>query len=103
MTVNLLNYIKYNLVDYNGLGYGKKESYGVNKSVSSGVVVKTFKPLNYIFGGLNQGMVIVAINGIEIKNSYELDKQLIRYEKNDNVCLKVIKKNGKVAFYHTKV
>ena len=37
------------------------------------------------------------------KNKYELDKQLTRYEKNDNVCLKVIKKNGKIASYHVSV
>ena len=70
---------------------------------SSGVVVTTFKPWNYVFGGLNQGMVIVAVNGVEVNNIYELDKQLTRYDKNDNVCLKVIKKNGKIDFYYSKV
>ena len=98
-----INYIKYNLEDYNGLSSVIKESYGVNSKVTKGVVITTFKPFNYLFGGLNQGMVIVAVNGIEIKNKYELDSQLSRYEKNDNVCLKVIKKNGKEAFYHVKV
>ena len=67
------------------------------------VVITTFKPFNYLFGGLNQGMVIVAVNGVEIKNKYELDKQLARYKKGDNVCLKVIKKDGKKAFYHVEV
>jgi len=98
-----VNYIKYSLVDYSGLGPAMKKNYDVSSKANSGVVIATFKPFNYLFGGLNQGMVIVAVNGIEIKNMYELDKQLARYEKNDNVCLKVIKKNGKIAFYHVKV
>ena len=98
-----VNYIKYSLVDYNGLGSFFKESYGVSNKVESGVVITTFKPLKYIFGGLNQGMTIVAVNGIKVTNGYELDKQLSRYEKKDSVCLKVIKKNGKEAFYHVKV
>lgn len=98
-----INYIKYNLEDYNGLSSVLKKNYGVNKNVNSGVVITTFKPFNYLFGGLNQGFVIVAVNGVEIKNKYELDAQLARYEKKDNVCLKVIKKDGKTAFYHVKV
>ena len=77
--------------------------YGVNKNVEFGVVITTFKPFNYLFGGLNQGFVIVAVNGVEVKNKYELDSQLARYEKKDNVCLKVIKKDGKTSFYHVKV
>ena len=98
-----VNYIKYNLEDYNGLSSLLKKKYGVNKNVEFGVVITTFKPFNYLFGGLNQGFVIVAVNGIEIKNKYEFDGQLARYEKKDNVCLKVIKKDGKTAFYHVKV
>ena len=98
-----VNYIKYNLEDYSGLSSVVKKSYGVSKKVESGVVITTFKPFNYLFGGLNQGMVIVAVNGVKIKNKYELDKQLARYKKGDNVCLKVIKKDGKKAFYHVEV
>ena len=98
-----INYIKYNLEDYSRLSSSLKKSYGVNKSVKQGVVITTFKPLNYLFGGLNQGMVIVAVNGVNINNKYELDAQLSRYEKEDNVCLKVIKKNGKEAFYHIEI
>ncbi len=98
-----INYIKYNLEDYNGLSSLMKKKYGVNKDVEFGVVITTFKPFNYLFGGLNQGFVIVAVNGVKIKNKYELDSQLARYEKNDNVCLKVIKKDGKIDFYHVKV
>lgn len=98
-----VNYIKYNLVDYNGLSLSLKKSYDVSNKASSGVVIKTFKPINYLFGGLNQGFVIVAVNGVEIKNMHELDKQLARYEKFDNVCLKVIKNNGKVGFYHVMI
>lgn len=98
-----VNYIKYSLEDYNSLSSFLKESYGVNKKVDYGVVITTFKPLDYFLDGLNQGMVIVAVNGVKIKNKYELDKELERYEKNDNVCLKVIKKNGKEAFYHVDI
>lgn len=98
-----LNYIKYSLEDYSNLKSSQKKSYGVSDVASSGVVVTTFKPWNYVFGGLNQGMVIVAVNGVEVNNIYELDKQLTRYDKNDNVCLKVIKKNGKIDFYYSKV
>jgi len=75
----------------------------VNKNVSYGVVITTFKPFNYVFGGLNQGMVIQAVNSVVVKNSYELDNQLSRYKKGDTVCLSVIKKNGKTAYYYVKV
>lgn len=98
-----INYIKYSLEDYSNLKSALKKSYGVSSIASSGVVITTFKPWNYVFGGLNQGMVIVAVNGVEVNNIYELDKQLTRYDKNDNVCLKVIKKNGKIDFYYVKV
>ena len=97
------NYIKYKLEDYTNLSNVVKKNYDINKSINKGVVVITFKPLNYIFGGLNQGMTIVAINGVEIKNGYQLDKQLLRYEKDDKVCLTVIKKNGKQAYYYLNV
>lgn len=98
-----VNYIKYELEDYSLLGNIAKNKYGVNQNVSKGVVVTNFSFLRYIFGGLNKGMVIVAVNGVEISNGYELDKQLIRYKKGSNICLKVIKNNGKEAFYHVKV
>lgn len=98
-----INYIKYNLVDYSRLSSRLKDSYGVSYVAKSGAVVVTFKPLKFVFGGLNQGMVIVAVNGVEINSTYELDKQLSRYEKKSKVCLKVIKKNGKEAFYYVKV
>ena len=34
---------------------------------------------------------------------HELDKQLTRYNKYDNVCLKVINKKGKIEYHHVKV
>lgn len=98
-----VNYIKYSLVDYGSLSSSLKESYGVSSKVISGVVITTFRPLKYIFGGLNQGMTIIEVNGVEINSIYEFDKQLSRYEKKDNVCLKVIKKNGKEAFYYVEI
>ena len=98
-----INYIEYNIIDYALLSSRVKESYGVSDVVNYGVVISTFRPLHYVFGGLNQGMTIVAVNGIEIKDSYQLDKQFSRYEKGDSVCLKVIKKNSKEAFYYVEV
>lgn len=98
-----INYIKYSLVDYGTLSSRLKESYGVSSKVNSGVVIVTFKPFNYIFGGLNQGMTIVAVNGIDVKNVYEFDKQISRYEKKSSVCIKVIKTNGKTDYYYVKL
>ncbi len=98
-----VNYIKYVLEDYNKLDEYYLKNYKVSKEVSFGVVIVTFKPLSYIFGGLNQGMVIQEVNSIVVKNMYELDNQLSRYKKGDIVCLKVIKKNGKIGYYYTKV
>ena len=97
------NYIKYSVVDYNSLSNGLKSSYGVNKNVKNGVVIVTFKPLAFLFGGLNQGMTIVAVNGVYVNNGYEMDKQLLRYNKGSKVCLKVIKTNGKEKYYFVEI
>ena len=48
-------------------------------------------------------MVITEINGVEISSIYELDKQISRYDKKSTVCLTVVKKNGKIAYYYVKV
>ena len=98
-----VNYIKYNIVDLTELSIELRDSYGVNENVKKGVVITTFKPLKYIFGGLNQGMVIIGVNGVDVDNCYELDKQLIRYKKNSRVSLRVIKSNGKQANYLVKI
>lgn len=98
-----LNYIKYSLVDYRDLNGSLKEKYGVNVNVKKGVVVITFKPFAFLFGGLNQGMTIVSVNGVEINNTYEMDKQLLRYNKGSKVCLKVIKTNGQEKYYFVKI
>ncbi len=97
------NYIKYKIDNLSNLGLSLRKSYGINDNVKKGVAVITFKPFNYVFGGLNQGMVIVAVNGVEVDSVYEFDKQLLRYEKKQKVCLKVIKKNGKEAYYYVKI
>lgn len=98
-----LNYIKYNVVDYGSLSKELKDYYSVSGNANRGVVVTTFSPFKFLFGGLNQGMVIVEVNGVEIDNMYDLDAQLLRYKKGSNVCLKVIKTNGKEAYYYVKV
>ena len=97
------NYIKYNLVDYSSLGKRERDSYKVSEKAQFGVVITTFKPISYVFGGLNQGMVIQAINSVVIKSTYDLDNQLSRYEKGSTVCLEVLKKNGKIAYYYAKI
>ena len=97
------NYIKYSLVDYSDLNNDLRTKYNVNGDVTSGVVVVTFKPFAFLFGGLNQGMTIVAVNGVEINSVYEIDKQLLRYTKGSKVCLKVIKSNGKEKYYFVKI
>lgn len=97
------NYIKYSVVDYSSLNSSLKKKYGVNESVNKGVVVVTFKPFAFLFGGLNQGMTIVAVNGVEINNTYEMDKQLLRYNKGSTVCLKVIKTSGSEKYYFVEI
>lgn len=97
------NYIKYNSVDYSSLGKRERSSYKVSEKAQFGAVITTFKPLNYVFGGLNQGMVIQTVNSVEIRNTYDLDNQLSRYEKGSTVCLGVLKKNGKIAYYYVKI
>ena len=92
------NYIKYTLEDYSSLSVDLKESYDVSDSASYGVVITTFKVFNFLFGKLNQGMVIVEVNGVKIENTYDLDVELIRYNKKDKNCFKVIKTNGKVRY-----
>ena len=98
-----VNRLKYTIVDYGSLSSRLKKNYGVSGNVSEGVVITSFKPLNYVFGGLNQGMTIIAVNGVEISNCYELDREITRYNKGSKVCLKVVKKNGKEAFYCVKL
>lgn len=97
------NYIKYSLVDYSDLNSDLRTKYGVNGAVTSGVVIVTFKPFAFLFGGLNQGMTIIAVNGVEINSVYEMDKQLLRYTKGSKVCLKVVKTNGKEKNYFVKI
>jgi len=87
----------------NELYESMKDYYSVSGNANRGVVVTTFSPFKFLFGGLNQGMVIVAVNGVGINSMYELDKQFSRYEKGDSVCLKVIKKNGKESFFYVEL
>lgn len=98
-----VNYIKYKVVSYSSLDIEQREEYEVSKKAKYGVVVTTFKPFAFLFGGLNMGMVITGVNGVEIKNEYELDKQLLRYKKGSRVCLDVIKTNGKKDYYFVKI
>ena len=98
-----INYIIYSIVDLSSLSSELRSSYEVSEKNEFGVVIETFKPINYLFGGLNQGMVIISVNGIKINNCFELDNQLIRYKKGSKVCLEVVKKNGKHVYYYVTI
>lgn len=98
-----INYIKYKVVSYSSLDVDQRDEYEVNRKIKYGVVVITFKPFSFLFGGLNMGMVITEVNGVEVKNEYEFDRQLLRYKKGSRVCLSVVKKNGKLNYYFVKI
>ena len=83
------NYIKYNLLDVNSLTNEEKYLYSLDEELTNGVLVSSIHYLNYIFGGLNQGMVILSVNGVEVNNRYELDNKLSKYEDNSYVYFKV--------------
>lgn len=83
------NYIKYNLLDVNSLTKDEKYLYSLDEGLTNGVLVSSIHYLNYVFGGLNQGMVILSVNGVKVNNRYELDNELSKYEDNSYVYLKV--------------
>lgn len=97
------NYIKYSMLDVLSLNKEERQKYDVSNKAKSGVLITSLKPFRYIFGGLNQGMVITQVNGVDVESCAQLDKELSRYDKGSYVSLKVIKKNGKTAVYKEKI
>lgn len=97
------NYIKYNLLNVYSLTNYEKYLYSLDEELASGVLVSSIHYLNYIFGGLNQGMVILKVNGVDIKNMYELDNELARYEDGSTIKLTVRKITGREKTYKIKL
>lgn len=83
------NYIKYNLLDVNSLTKEEKYLYSLDEGLTNGILVSSIHYLNYIFGGLNQGMVILSVNGVTVDNRYELDNELSKYKDGSYVLVKV--------------
>lgn len=97
------NYIKYNLLNVNSLTNYEKYLYSLDEGLTNGVLVSSVHYLNYIIGGLNQGMVIHEINGIKVDNKYELDNELAKYKKGTKVPIKVKTITNKDKIYRVKV
>lgn len=81
------NYIKYNLLDVNSLTNHEKYLYSLDEGITNGVLVSSVHYLNYIIGGLNQGMVILKVNNVKVDNKYELDNELGKYLKGSKVTI----------------
>lgn len=97
------NYIKYNLLDVNSLTNYEKYLYSLDEGITSGVLVSSIHYLNYIIGGLNQGMVILRVNDVSVDNCYELDNELSRYKKGARINLLVKTLNNKHKIYRIKL
>ena len=97
------NYIEYNLLDVNSLTNYEKYLYSLDEGLTSGVLVSSVHYLNYLFGGLNQGMVILAVNDVPISNCYKLDIELSKYKKGSRVSLTVLTINNKYKIYRVKI
>ena len=79
--------IKYNLLDVNSLTNHEKYLYSLDEGITNGVLVSSVHYLNYIIGGLNQGMVILKVNNVKVDNKYELDNELGKYLKGSKVTI----------------
>ena len=81
-------YLKADLVNVNSLTDHDKYLYSV-EGLNDGVLVTSIHYLNYLFGGLNQGMVILSVNGNNINSIYELDNILLNYRIGDIIYVKI--------------
>ena len=97
------NYIKYNLLDVNSLTKQEKYLYSLDEELVNGVLVSSIHYLNYLVGGLNQGMVILKVNGISVNNCYELDNELSKYKKGSTLEFTIRKISGNHKVYRIKV
>lgn len=83
------NYIKYNLLNVSDLTEKEKYLYSVSDGVTRGVLVSSLHYVNYFTLGLNQGMVILSVNGEDVNNVYEFDYEISKYKKGSYLDLKV--------------
>ena len=83
------NYIKYNLLNVYDLTEREKYLYSVSDEVSRGVLVSSLHYVNYFTLGLNQGMVILSVNGQDIDDVFEFDYEISKYKKGSYLDLKV--------------
>ena len=97
------NYIKYNLLNVNSLTNEQKYLYSLDKDMTQGVLVSSIHYLNYFIGGLNQGMIILEVEGIKVKDHYELDSELAKYKKGSKVELKIRLISGRDKIYRVKI
>lgn len=97
------NYIKYNLLDVNSLTNYEKYLYSLDEELTSGVLVSSIHYLNYIIGGLNQGMVILSVNNISVNNCYEFDNELSKYRKGTTVYIEAKTITGSYKTYRIKL
>ena len=97
------NYIKYNLLDVNSLTKHEKYLYSLDEELVNGVLVSSIHYLNYLVGGLNLGMVILKVNGVNVSNCYQLDNELSKYKKGSKVELTVKKISGNHKVYRVKL
>lgn len=97
------NYIKYNLLDVNSLTNHEKYLYSLDEEITEGVLVSSIHYLNYIKGGLNQGMIILSINDKRVKSCYEFDNELAKYHKGSYVNLVVKTITNRYKSYRVKI
>ncbi len=82
------NFVKYNLLNVSQLTEKEKYLYSIDE-INDGVLVSSIHYINYFTLGLNQGMVIVSVNDKPIKNVYDFDYEITKYEKGSYLDLKV--------------
>lgn len=83
------NYIKYNLLDVSELTEKEKYLYSISEDINVGVLVTSLHYINYFTFGLNQGMVILQVNDVSVKNIFDFDYEISKYEKGSYLDLKV--------------
>lgn len=83
------NFIKYNLLSVYELSEREKFLYSVSDEVSRGVLVSSLHYVNYFTLGLNQGMVILSVNGEDVDDVFEFDYEISKYKKGSYLDLKV--------------
>ena len=83
------NYIKYNLLNVSELTEKEKYLYSISEGINTGVLISSLHYVNYFTLGLNQGMIILEVNGEKINNVFDFDYEISKYEKGSYLDLKV--------------